>query len=185
MLGRRSLAPRLRSAASLAPRPCGPHCYSLLLAASISLPFLCSSPAALRPPRPHLLLRTASVHPFSDAGELFLELLYQGLDEQLLAESALVGVELVTAAEQREQLMEKSGEAKALKGVLQQAAKAGGIEGARDAQRAFSRIVAGATSAGRLSAKEATEIQQLLGNSRTSCMIGALAFCILGREDTS
>merc|ERR1719498_395579 len=51
----------------------------------------------------------AGIHPYTDVGEVFLELLYQDLPELLLHDAALAGVEVISNADERERLLEKSG----------------------------------------------------------------------------
>merc|ERR1719498_2148625 len=75
----------------------------------------------------------AGIHPYADIGELFLELLYQDLPELLLHDAALAGIDVISAAEERERLLEKSGEAEQLKSILEQAARAVSITDARAA----------------------------------------------------
>merc|ERR1719379_2568013 len=66
----------------------------------------------------------AGIHPYTDVGDLFLELLYQDLPELLLHDAALAGVEVISNADERERLLEKSGAAMVLEAILKDATRA-------------------------------------------------------------
>eukprot|EP00928_Gymnodinium_smaydae_P053415 TRINITY_DN37405_c0_g1_i1.p1 TRINITY_DN37405_c0_g1~~TRINITY_DN37405_c0_g1_i1.p1 ORF type:complete len:712 (+),score=163.07 TRINITY_DN37405_c0_g1_i1:202-2337(+) len=104
----------------------------------------------------------AGIHPYADVGEVFLELLYQDLPELLLRDSALAGVEIVSADLERAQLMAKSGEAAALEEALRLGAAAEGLEGIREARRVVAERLAAAEAAGSLSAQESADLRNTL-----------------------
>lgn len=104
----------------------------------------------------------AGIHPYAEVGEIFLELLYQDLPELLLDDAKLAGVEVISPEVERERLMEKSGEAAALKAALQAAQRAQNVEAAQDAQQRLREAVAKAKAEGKVNDQEAAELQQTL-----------------------
>lgn len=104
----------------------------------------------------------AGLHPYADAGELFLELLYQDLPELLLRDAAVAGVEVISAAAERERLLTKSGQAEALGAALQRGGAALGVEGVRSARDDVAAAVEAARTAECLTAEEAQELRRLL-----------------------
>eukprot|EP00927_Polykrikos_kofoidii_P056841 TRINITY_DN5092_c0_g1_i1.p1 TRINITY_DN5092_c0_g1~~TRINITY_DN5092_c0_g1_i1.p1 ORF type:complete len:590 (+),score=105.97 TRINITY_DN5092_c0_g1_i1:262-2031(+) len=114
----------------------------------------------------------AGIHPYADVGELFLELLYQDLPEMLLRDCALVGVEVVSAMDERTRLMAKSGESAALEKALQAGAGATDLTAIRAARQAVSSCLEAAQRSERLSADEAEELRNAL-EFEINCEFGA------------
>lgn len=104
----------------------------------------------------------AGIHPFTDMGEFFLEMVYQDLPELLLKDSALVEVEIVSKQDERERLLEKSGEVTVLEEILRQGAKSVGLEGIRAARDAVGKAIANSVKAQRLTADESAELRNTL-----------------------
>lgn len=104
----------------------------------------------------------AGIHPYTDVGELFLELLYQDLPELLLHDAALAGVEVISNADERERLLEKSGAAMVLEAILKDATRAESVADARGAREAVEKTVASARQSGRLSEQESADLLNAL-----------------------
>mmetsp|Transcript_10417 Transcript_10417/g.23590 ORF Transcript_10417/g.23590 Transcript_10417/m.23590 type:complete len:584 (+) Transcript_10417:38-1789(+) len=119
---------------------------------------------------PHQLLRisagrmaaVAGLHPFCDIGELFMELVYQDLPDLLLRDAAAVGAQVVSPAEERAQLLSKSGQSVALEAALKVASSANWLEGARDAQTSMAAMIESSRKSGRLTDAEAEELRRVL-----------------------
>lgn len=127
-------------------------------------------PSSSRAPEDVQLLRISSgraaaaagIHPYADAGELFLELVYQDLPELLISDAEIAGVELVSPQVERARLLAKSGHAELLEGILKEAATAPGIEGAQVAREAVAAAVAKAEAAQLISLEEASDLRNSL-----------------------
>lgn len=104
----------------------------------------------------------AGIHPYTDVGELFLELVYQDLPELLLRDAALAGVEVISAAGEREHLLEKSGRAQLLQTILRDASLVQSVAEARAAREAVDRAVDAAKVDGKLSDGEAADLKNTL-----------------------
>lgn len=104
----------------------------------------------------------AGIHPYAEVGEIFLELLYQDLPELLLEDAKLAGVEVISPEVERERLIEKSGEAAALKAALSSAQRAQNVEAAQEAQKTLRELVAKSKAEGKVNDQEAEELQQTL-----------------------
>eukprot|EP00927_Polykrikos_kofoidii_P010940 TRINITY_DN14619_c0_g1_i1.p1 TRINITY_DN14619_c0_g1~~TRINITY_DN14619_c0_g1_i1.p1 ORF type:complete len:594 (+),score=108.36 TRINITY_DN14619_c0_g1_i1:115-1896(+) len=114
----------------------------------------------------------AGIHPYANIGELFLELVYQDLPKLLLKDCALVGVELVSAVDERTQLMAKSGQAAALEDAIQKGSEASDVEAIRAAKRAVSESLEAAQRAQRISVAEMDELRSTL-EKEISCEFGS------------
>jgi hypothetical protein len=104
----------------------------------------------------------AGIHPFTDVGELFLELVYQDLPELLIRDAAVAGVEVISGEEEKERLLEKSGVANVLRAILDGATRSQTVMQAQAAREAIERTVKSAKLEGSLTDDEAAELLNAL-----------------------
>ncbi|OQR80819.1 hypothetical protein ACHHYP_17146 [Achlya hypogyna] len=109
--------------------------------------------------------RVASIvglHEYGDAIEIFLEYVYQDLDDLLAVDARLLGLTLVSKDEELYNLMQKSGSASSLEGVVRWANKTSvaNISTANDLASKVMTIAASACEAKKLSAAEAQRLQE-------------------------
>eukprot|EP00747_Dinoflagellata_sp_TGD_P193844 gnl/TRDRNA2_/TRDRNA2_60573_c0_seq2.p1 gnl/TRDRNA2_/TRDRNA2_60573_c0~~gnl/TRDRNA2_/TRDRNA2_60573_c0_seq2.p1 ORF type:complete len:564 (+),score=84.74 gnl/TRDRNA2_/TRDRNA2_60573_c0_seq2:195-1694(+) len=104
----------------------------------------------------------AGLNPFSDVGELFLELLYQDRPNLLLRDAALVGVELVSPAAERARLLSKSGASEALEMILQEASTVSDVKAAYALLQKATQMVGVSETAARLTAEEAADLRRTI-----------------------